>query len=63
MDRRKFIIGTAALALVSRFATAADKKQYRDFIFKNNGAEVIRIFVPIGRPIPRAQIAGGSVFR
>ena len=32
MDRRKFIIGTAALALVSRFATAADKKQYRDFI-------------------------------
>ena len=32
MDRRKFIIGTAALALVSRFATAADKKQYKDFI-------------------------------
>ncbi|MGK7390542.1 MAG: 2,4'-dihydroxyacetophenone dioxygenase family protein [Candidatus Cyclobacteriaceae bacterium M2_1C_046] len=31
MERRKFIIGTAALALVSRFATAADNKQYRDF--------------------------------
>jgi len=32
MDRRKFIIGTAALALVSRFATAADKDQYDEFM-------------------------------
>lgn len=32
MERRKIIIGTAALALVSRFATAADKRQYKDFI-------------------------------
>lgn len=31
MERRKFILGTAALALVSRFATAADHKRYRDF--------------------------------
>ncbi|TVP51969.1 MAG: cupin [Mongoliibacter sp.] len=31
MERRKFILGTAALALVSRFATADDNKKYRDF--------------------------------
>ena len=32
MDRRKFIVGTAALALASRIATAADEKQYEEFI-------------------------------
>lgn len=32
MDRRKFIVGTAALALATRIATAADKKQYEEFI-------------------------------
>ncbi|MCX2745435.1 2,4'-dihydroxyacetophenone dioxygenase family protein [Mangrovivirga sp. M17] len=32
MDRRKFIVGTAALALISRFSTAADQKLYDDFL-------------------------------